>query len=68
VADVAIVSNYLSRVADVLAIVTTKASGRIEMSDIVRMRGPIGFHLGKEIGLKDALRLADRSFNRFCFL
>ena len=67
-ADVAVVANYLATVTDVLAIVTTKTSGRIEMSDVVRVSGPIGFHLGEEVSLEDALRLSDRGFNRFGFL
>ena len=38
------------------------------MSDVVRVSGPIGLHLGKEVSLEDALRLADRCFDRLCFL
>ena len=62
--DVAIVANHFSRVTDVFAVMTTKTTGRVEMSDIVRMSGPVGFHLGKEVGFEDALCFADRGFDR----
>ena len=66
--DVAIITNHFSRVADVLAVMTTKTTGRVEVSDIVRMSGPIGFHLGEEVGLEDALCFADCGFYRVGFL
>ena len=62
--DVAIITNQFSRVADVLAVMTTKTTGRVEVSEVIWMSGPIGFHLGEEVGLEDALRFADRGFDR----
>ena len=38
------------------------------MPDIVWVSGPIRFHLGEEVGLEDALRLADRGFDGVSFL
>src|ERR1041384_7348662 len=66
--DVAIVANHFSRVANVLAVMTTKTTRRVEMSDIVRMSRPIGFHLGEEVSLEDALCFADRGCYRVGFL
>ena len=66
--DVAIVANHFSRVADVLAVMTTKTTGRVKMSDIVRMSGPVGLHLREKVGLEDALRFADCCFYRVSFL
>ena len=67
-ADVAIVANDFAGVTDVLAVVTTKTSGRIEMADIVRMSRPIRFHLGEEVGPEDALSFADCCFDGVGFL
>ena len=66
--DVAIVANHFAGAADVLAVMTTETTSRIEMSDIIRVSFPIGFHLREEVGPEDSLRLADRSFNSLCFL
>ena len=67
-ADVAVVPNHLASVTDVLAIVTTKTSGRIEMTNIVWVSRPIGSHLGKEVGLENSLGLANGGFDRVRFL
>ena len=63
VADVAIVADDFARVAFVLAIMTTETTGRDQMTDVVRMRLPVSFHLRKEVGLVDALHLFDGSVN-----
>ena len=57
VADVAVIPDDLAGIAYMLAIMTAETTGRIKMSDVVRMRLPISLHFGKEIGLKDALNL-----------
>jgi len=67
-ADVAVVANHLASVTDVLAIVTTKTSGRIEMTNIVWVSRPISSHLGKEVSLEDSLRLANGGFDPVRFL
>jgi len=64
VADIAVVGNHLAGVADVLAIMTTEATREDQMTDVVRMRPPIRFHLRKEIGLKDALHFRDGAIDR----
>ena len=51
----AIIPDNLSISAKVLSIMTSKTALRIVMTDIVRVRLPIGFHLGEEIGLIDPL-------------
>jgi hypothetical protein len=63
VADGAVVADHFARVADVLAIVTAKTPREIKMTDIVRMRLPIGFHLGKKIRAEDSLDFNNRAFD-----
>lgn len=55
VADIAIIPDYLSGIAHVLAIVATEATRRIEVANVVGMRLPICLHLREKISLKDAL-------------
>ena len=62
-ADSAIVADHFARVADVLAIVTAKTPREIKMTDIVRMRLPIGLHFRKKIGAKDSLDFGNRTFD-----
>ena len=61
--DVAVITDCLSGIADVLSIMTTEATSGIEMADVVRMGLPIGSHLGKEISTEDTLHLNNRSLN-----
>jgi hypothetical protein len=68
VTDVAIVSNHLAFFTHMLAVMTTKTTGRVEMPDVVWVSFPICFHLRKEVSPEDALRFADRTFNRVSFL
>lgn len=67
-ADVAVVPNYLPRVTHMLAIVTTKTTRRIEVSDVVQVSGPIRLHLREKVSLENTLRLSDRCFDLVCFL
>ena len=60
--DIAIVPNQLTGVTHVLAIVTAKTARGIEVSDVIRVSGPIRVHLRKKGGPENALRLADCSF------
>src|SRR5882724_988112 len=55
VTDIAVVGDHFAVVADMLAVMTTEATRRIQMADVVEMCLPISFHLRKKIGLKDAL-------------
>src|ERR1043166_7287026 len=57
VADVAVVANYFAVLAHVLAVMATKAAGKIKMADVVRVRLPISLHLREKISLKDSLDL-----------
>ena len=61
--DRAVVADYFARVADVLAIVTAKTPREIKMTDIVRMRLPIGLHFRKKIRAKDSLDFANPTFD-----
>jgi hypothetical protein len=61
VTNIAVITDHLSSVAYVLSIMTTEAAREIEMTDIVRVRLPVGFHLRKEIGAEYSLYLRDRS-------
>src|SRR5262245_50140144 len=63
VADVAIISYYLAGAADVFAIMTAETTCGSQVTDVIRMGLPIGFHLGKEIDLIEALHFGDRSVN-----
>jgi len=63
VADGAVVADHFARVADVLAIVTAKTPREIKMTNIVRMRLPIGLHFRKEICAKDSLDFGNRAFD-----
>ena len=51
----AVIPDHLSVSAKVLPIMTPKTALRIVMTYIVRVRLPIGFHLGEEIRLIDPL-------------
>ena len=62
-ADITLVANGLSCVADMLSIVAPETSGVIKMPNVVRMRFPVRFHLGEEVSLKDPLNFADCSFD-----
>ena len=66
--DIAIVPNNLTCVTHVLAIVTAKTARGIEVSDVIRVSGPIRPHLRKKVSLENALRLADCRFECVRFL
>ena len=66
--DIAIIPNNLTCVTYMLAIVTAKTPGGIEVSDVIRVSGPIRLHLRKKVGPENALRLADCRFKCFRFL
>ena len=58
--DIAVVADHLARVADVLAVMTTKTTTEIKMADVIRMSLPVGPHLGEKISSKDSLQLGGR--------
>ena len=60
VTNVAIVGDHLARLAYVVSIVTAEAAGEVNVSDIIRMRLPVRFHLGEEVGLVNILDRRDR--------
>ena len=62
--NVAIVADDFAAIAHVLAVMTTETTGGIEMSDVVRMRLPVCFHLGEEVCFKDALNLFNARLHR----
>ena len=62
--NVAVVADDFAAIADVLAVMTTKTTGRIEMSNVVRMRLPVCFHLREKVRLKNALNLFDARLDR----
>jgi hypothetical protein len=64
VTDVAVVSNDLSVIAHMFAIVTAKTTREIEVPNVIRVRLPIYLHLGKDVGLKDSLQLCGCALNR----
>src|SRR5262250_1187550 len=68
VTDVAVVADDLAAVADVLAVVTAEATGKVKMSNVVRMRLPVGLHLRKEISLENALNFGDSGVDRWSFV
>ena len=63
-AGIAVVRDDFAGFANVLAVVAAKAAGEIEVTDVVRMRLPIGLHFREEIGLKDALHFGDGGFDQ----
>lgn len=67
VTDVAFVANNLSVFTEMLAVVAAKTTLSVEVADVVRMRAPVGFHLGKKVCLIDALDLGDGGRDRFGF-
>src|SRR6267378_3086599 len=64
VTDVAVIGDHLARLADVLAIMTTKATWKIQMADVVGMCLPISLHLREKVSLKDALYFRDGAIDR----
>lgn len=63
VADVAVSGDRFAVVADVIAVVAAEASVEIKVSDIVRVRLPVGLHFGEDVSLKDPLNLANRTLD-----
>lgn len=66
--NIAIVANDFTVVANVFAIMTTKTTDRVEVSDIIRVRLPIGFHFRKEVGLENPLYFCNCTLNGLLFL
>ena len=64
---IAVVADDLARVANVLAVMTTKTATEVKMADVVRMGLPVGPHLREEIGFKDPLQLGGRCFDVVAF-
>ena len=59
VTDIAVGTDRLAGITYMLSIMTTEAAAEIEMTDIVRMCLPVGFHLREEIGAEYSLDLLD---------
>lgn len=65
VADVAIVSNNFTCIANVFAVVAAETTGEIEMSDVVWVCLPISFHFGEEVRSIDPLHFTNCSAHSF---
>jgi hypothetical protein len=68
VTDIAIVANNFAAITNVLSIMAAKTTRRVEVTDVVRVRCPVGSHLREEVSFKDSLRLGDCPFDRVIFL
>ena len=55
--------RFILRV-EMLPIVAAETTAEVKMTDVVWVRLPIGFHLGKRVSLEDPLDLADRRHDR----
>ena len=66
VADCTVVPYYLALIAEVLAIVASETTLRVQMPKVIWRRAIVGLHLWKEISLVDALDLGDSTANG-CF-
>jgi len=62
--DVAIVAYNFAGGARVLAVMTAKASLSVEVSNVIRMRAPVGPHFGEKIRRVGMLQLGDRHVDR----
>jgi hypothetical protein len=51
VRDAALISDHFAVRAEMLAVVASEATFRVEMPDVVSMRLPVGLHFGEEISL-----------------
>ena len=60
VAHSAVIPNDAAVIARMLAVVTPKTALGVIVAYVVRMRLPVGLHLGEEIGLINSLELCDR--------
>ena len=60
VADIAVVSNDLACLTDVLAVMAAETALGIEVAGIVRMRLPVSLHLREEVILKYPLKFRNR--------
>ena len=58
--DVAVIPDYLAGIAHVLAVVTAKTSGEIEMANIVWMGPPVDLHFRKSVSAEDSLQFSNR--------
>src|SRR5258708_32285489 len=67
-ADVAVITNNLARIADVLTIMAAKAPLGIEVADVVWMSLPISLHLREKVSLKEALGFGNGRFDPFGLL
>lgn len=62
-ADRAVFRNNLAVVADVLSIMAAKASWCVKVTDVVGVRPPVHFHVGKDGGLVDVPKIGNGSVN-----
>lgn len=68
VADIAVVRNDFTGIADVLAIVTAEAARKIKVADVVRVGLPVGLHLWEKVTLKDTLNFSHGAVDRSLLL
>ena len=61
--DVAIVAYNFAGGACVLAVMTAKTSLPVKVSDVIRMRAPVGSHFREEISRERSLQLSDSCVN-----
>src|SRR5690242_1808057 len=60
VACVAVLLQHLAICSNVIAVMATEATGRVEVSNVVRMNPPVHFHFWEDAVLVNALDLRDR--------
>ncbi len=68
VTHVAVISNDFSRLADVVAGMTSKTPRSIKVTEVVWMSLPIGLHLREKVVLKNALNFRDRALDLRVFV
>lgn len=64
VASIAVLWNHFAICADVLPVMTPEAPRRVEVADVVGVRPPVHFHVGKDRGLIDVLKIGNGSLDR----
>lgn len=64
VASIAVLWNHFAICADVLPVVTSETARRVEVADVVGVRPPVHFHVGKDRGLIDVLKIGNGGLDR----
>src|SRR5215203_579423 len=64
VAYAAFISDDFSFLTEMLSVMAAKATLGVQVTYVVRVRGPIGLHLGEKVSLIDPLHFRDRPVHR----